>query len=89
MTSIALLTPRHFGRAAALGLLLAMAEVSVSAADWVRGWNARGIDARELTIDTGVFLKFRRGPELILVLTEDLEPSGPAIDVTFRIGARW
>ncbi|HSE52726.1 MAG TPA: DUF3187 family protein [Gemmatimonadales bacterium] len=49
----------------------------------------RGLDARELTIDTGGFLKFRRGPEWILGLTEDLEPSGPAIDVTFRIGARW
>ena len=49
----------------------------------------RALDARELTIDTGGLLKFRRGPEWILGLTEDLEPSGPAIDVTFRIGARW
>lgn len=49
----------------------------------------RALDSRELTIDTGGFLKFRRGPEWILGLTEDLEPSGPAIDVTFRIGARW
>jgi hypothetical protein len=49
----------------------------------------RALDARELTIDTGGFLKFRRGPEWILGLSEDLEPSGPAIDVTFRIGARW
>lgn len=47
------------------------------------------LDARELTIDTGGFFKFKRGPEWILGITEDLEPSGPAIDVGFRIGARW
>lgn len=47
------------------------------------------LDARELTIDVGGFFKFKRGPEWILGLTEDLEPSGPAIDVAFRIGARW
>jgi len=47
------------------------------------------LDARELTIDTGGIFKFRRGPEWILGLTEDLEPSGPAIDVAFRLGVRW
>lgn len=47
------------------------------------------LDARELTIDLGGFFKFRKGPEWILGLTEDLEPSGPAIDVSFRLGARW
>lgn len=47
------------------------------------------LDARELTLDFGGFFKFRRGPEWILGLTEDLEPSGPAIDVSFRLGARW
>jgi len=54
-----------------------------------RDTGAKALDARELTIDTGGFLKFRRGPEWILGLTEDLEPSGPAIDVAFRFGARW
>lgn len=49
----------------------------------------QGLDGRELTIDTGGFFKFKRGPEWILGLTEDLEPSGPAIDVGFRLGARW
>ncbi len=49
----------------------------------------RGLDGRELTIDTGGFFKFKRGPEWILGVTEDLEPSGPAIDVGFRLGARW
>lgn len=47
------------------------------------------LDARELTIDLGGFFKFRKGPEWIVGLTEDLEPSGPAIDVSFRLGARW
>jgi hypothetical protein len=45
--------------------------------------------ARELTIDLGGFFKFQKGPEWILGLTEDLEPSGPAIDVSFRLGVRW
>jgi hypothetical protein len=47
------------------------------------------LDGRELTIDVGGFFKFRKGPEWILGLTEDLEPSGPAIDVSFRLGVRW
>jgi hypothetical protein len=47
------------------------------------------LDNRELTLDVGGFLKFKRGPEWILGLTEDLEPSGPAIDLSFRLGARW
>ena len=47
------------------------------------------LDGRELTIDTGGFLKFRKGPEWLLGMTEDLEPSGPAIDVAFRLGVRW
>lgn len=47
------------------------------------------LDAREVTLDLGGFFKFRKGPEWILGLTEDLEPSGPAIDVSFRLGVRW
>jgi hypothetical protein len=54
-----------------------------------RDTGTKALDSRELTIDTGGFLKFKRGPEWILGLTEDLEPSGPAIDVAFRFGARW
>ena len=47
------------------------------------------LDNRELTIDLGGMLRFKRGPEWIFGLTEDLEPSGPAVDVVFRLGARW
>ncbi len=47
------------------------------------------LDARELSLDSGAFFKFKRGPEWLAGLTEDLEPSGPAIDVGFRLGVRW
>jgi hypothetical protein len=49
----------------------------------------RALDHRELTLDLGGIFKFAHGPEWILGLTEDLEPGGPAIDLSFRIGARW
>ncbi|NOT07287.1 MAG: DUF3187 family protein [Gemmatimonadales bacterium] len=54
-----------------------------------KGFGARGLDARELSIDVGGFLKFKKGPEWILGMTEDLEPRGPAIDLSFRLGVRW
>lgn len=48
------------------------------------------IDRAELTGDMGFLLRpGRNAPELILALTEDLLPSGPAVDATFRIGLRW
>lgn len=50
---------------------------------------ASSLDRRELTIDTGGFFKFKKGPEWLLGLTEDLEPSGPALDVGLRLGVRW
>ena len=49
----------------------------------------RSLDRRELTLDYGFLLKARKGPEWLLGMTEDLEPGGPAIDLAFRIGARW
>ena len=53
------------------------------------GTGTSELDAHELTIDSGGFFKFKRGPEWMAGLTEDLEPSGPAIDLSFRFGARW
>ncbi|MFN2316111.1 MAG: DUF3187 family protein [Gemmatimonadales bacterium] len=48
------------------------------------------IDRAELTGDMGFLLRTgRNAPELILALTEDLLPTGPAVDATFRIGLRW
>jgi hypothetical protein len=49
----------------------------------------QGLDARELSLDLGGMLRFKHGPEWIFGLAEDLEPSGPAVDVVFRLGARW
>ena len=49
----------------------------------------KGLDNRELTIDLGGLLRFKRGPEWQFGVTEDLEPKGPAIDLSFRLGARW
>jgi uncharacterized protein DUF3187 len=49
----------------------------------------KALDNRELTLDLGGMLRFKRGPDWIFGLLEDLEPSGPAVDVGFRLGARW
>lgn len=56
---------------------------------YYRNGGIRALDNRDLTLDVGGIFRFGRGPEWILGLTEDLEPRGPAIDVSFRIGARW
>ncbi len=54
-----------------------------------QGTTFSSLDERELTLDYGFLLKAKRGPEWFLGMTEDLAPSGPAIDLAFRIGARW
>ncbi|MDX2193285.1 MAG: DUF3187 family protein [Gemmatimonadales bacterium] len=47
------------------------------------------LDDTDLSIDVGFLVRPRRGPEWTFALTEDLSPSGPAIDATFRVGARF
>ncbi len=55
-----------------------------------RGTGLGTYDRAEMTGDMGFLIRPGRGaPELILALTEDLKPSGPAIDAAFRIGVRW
>ncbi len=49
----------------------------------------RALDNRELTLDYGFLIKPRRGPEWFFGMTEDLEPKGPAVDLSVRIGVRW
>jgi hypothetical protein len=44
------------------------------------------LDRRELSLDFGWILATRAGREWRLGLTEDLEPSGPGIDLVFRLG---
>jgi hypothetical protein len=44
------------------------------------------LDRRELGLDFGWLLATRRGPEWRIGMTEDPEPGGPAVDLTFRLG---
>lgn len=44
------------------------------------------LDRRELSLDFGWILATRAGREWRLGLTEDLEPSGPGVDLVFRLG---
>lgn len=46
------------------------------------------LDLDEWSLDFGFLVKPKRGPEWHFGMTEDVKPSGPAIDVVFRIGAR-
>jgi hypothetical protein len=55
-----------------------------------RGTGLGIFDRVEVTGDMGFLIRPGRGaPELVLALTEDLKPSGSAIDAAFRIGVRW
>ena len=44
------------------------------------------LDRRDLSLDFGWILATRSGREWRIGMTEDLEPSGPAIDLVFRLG---
>ncbi|MDZ4673289.1 MAG: DUF3187 family protein [Gemmatimonadota bacterium] len=55
-----------------------------------RDTGVEGYDRAEMTGDMGFLIRpSPTGPVLILALTEDLKPSGSAVDATFRIGLRW
>ncbi len=47
------------------------------------------LDRRELSLAFGWLLATRGGTEWRVGMTEDLEPSGPAIDLVFRLGASF
>ena len=47
------------------------------------------LDRRELSLDFGWLLATKGGSEWKIGMTEDLEPSGPAIDIVFRFGASF
>jgi hypothetical protein len=47
------------------------------------------LDKRELSLDFGWLLATKSGKEWRIGMTEDLAPSGPAIDITFRFGASF
>jgi hypothetical protein len=44
------------------------------------------MDHRELSLDFGWILATRNGREWRIGMTEDMEPSGPAVDIVFRFG---
>ena len=76
------------GRARVSGVFHAYANLIYHSA-YYHDMRLRALDNRELSLDVGGMLRFKGGPEWIFGLVEDLEPSGPAVDVTFRFGARW
>jgi hypothetical protein len=47
------------------------------------------LDRKELTLDFGWLLARTGGGDWRIGLTEDLQPSGPAVDLIFRFGARF
>ena len=47
------------------------------------------LDRKELSLDFGWILATRSGREWRLGMVEDLEPSGPGIDLVFRLGASF
>lgn len=50
---------------------------------------AAQLDRWDLTIDFGWMIRSRSGREFRFGMTEDLWPSGPAVDANFRVGYTW
>ncbi len=53
---------------------------------YYRGTTLPGLDRRDIALDFGWLLATRRGPEWLIGMTEDPEPGGPGVDLTFRLG---
>jgi hypothetical protein len=53
---------------------------------YYHGTTVPALDRRDLALDFGWILATRRGREWRLGLTEDPEPSGPGVDLIFRLG---
>lgn len=53
------------------------------------GTGLPSLERRDLSLDFGWILAAKGGREWRLGLTEDLEPGGPAVDLVFRLGARF
>ncbi len=56
---------------------------------YYEGTGLPSLDRRDLSLDFGWILAAKGGREWRLGLTEDLEPGGPAVDLVFRLGARF
>jgi Protein of unknown function (DUF3187) len=53
------------------------------------GTGATQLDRWDLTIDFGWIIRGKSGREFRFGMTEDLWPSGPAVDANFRVGYAW
>lgn len=53
------------------------------------GTGAGQLDRWDLTIDFGWIIRGKSGREFRFGMTEDLWPSGPAVDADFRVGYAW
>ena len=56
---------------------------------YYRGTTLPALDRRDLELDFGWLLATKSGREWRIGMTEDLQPSGPAIDIIFRVGASF
>jgi hypothetical protein len=56
---------------------------------YYQGTGARQLDRWDLTVDFGWMIRGKRGREFRFGMTEDLWPSGPAVDANFRLGMTW
>jgi hypothetical protein len=56
---------------------------------YYEGTTLPALDHRELSLDFGWILATRSGREWRIGMVEDLEPSGPGIDLVFRIGGSF
>ncbi|MEO8201584.1 MAG: DUF3187 family protein [Gemmatimonadota bacterium] len=51
--------------------------------------NFPALDRKDLSLNYGWILRTRSGREWVIGMTEDLAPSGPAIDAVFQISSSW
>ncbi|MEP6571781.1 MAG: DUF3187 family protein [Gemmatimonadota bacterium] len=47
------------------------------------------LDGHDLSLDFGFLIRDKHGHDWLLGMTEDPDPSGPAIDLTFRVAKEW
>jgi hypothetical protein len=53
---------------------------------YYRGTTLPALDRRDLSLDFGWLLAGKKGGDWRIGMTEDLEPTGPAVDLIFRLG---
>ncbi|MGE0352408.1 MAG: DUF3187 family protein [Gemmatimonadales bacterium] len=56
---------------------------------YYNGTGYPGLDRRELSLNYGLIFRTRAGHDFKAGMTEDLSPSGPAVDAVFQLGYRW